>query len=76
MFCIKCGVELSRGSAVCPICGTKVCHPDFPADDSFFLCEFTGVIPPAIVTPMEKGRLLAALGSEVSGGLTGTISLQ
>jgi len=49
---------------------------DFPADDSFFLCEFTGVIPPAIVTPMEKGRLLAALGSEVSGGLTGTISLQ
>lgn len=35
MFCIKCGVELSRGSAVCPICGTKVCHPDFPVDDSF-----------------------------------------
>ncbi len=49
---------------------------DFPADDSFFLCEFTGVIPPAIVTPMEKGKLLAALGSEVGGGLTGTLSLK
>ncbi|MBR4077533.1 MAG: M56 family metallopeptidase, partial [Oscillospiraceae bacterium] len=49
---------------------------DFPADDSFFLCEFTGVIPPSLVTPMEKGKLLAALGSEFSGGLTGTISLQ
>ncbi len=49
---------------------------DFPADDSFFLCEFTGVIPPSLVTPMENGKLLAALGSEFSGGLTGTISLQ
>lgn len=49
---------------------------DFPADDSFFLCEFTGVIPPSLVTPMEKGKLLAALGSEFSGGLTGTISLK
>lgn len=49
---------------------------DFPADDSFFLCEFTGVIPPSLVTPMEQGKLLAALGSEFSGGLTGTISLK
>ena len=36
----------------------------FPAEGNFFLCEFTTVIPPAIVTPMEKGKLLAALGSE------------
>ena len=36
----------------------------FPADESFFLCEFTTVIPPAIVTPMEGRTLLAALGSE------------
>ena len=36
----------------------------FPAEESFFLCEFTTVIPPAIVTPMEGRTLLAALGSE------------
>lgn len=34
MYCIRCGVELSAGSAVCPVCGTKVCHPDFPVSDS------------------------------------------
>lgn len=32
MYCINCGIELSKGQAVCPICKTKVCHPDFPAD--------------------------------------------
>ena len=48
----------------------------FPAEGSFFLCEFTAVIPPSLVTPIENGKLLAALGSEVSGGFTGTISLQ
>jgi hypothetical protein len=36
----------------------------FPAGSAFFLCEFTTVIPPAIVTPMENGSLLSALGSE------------
>jgi hypothetical protein len=28
MFCIKCGVELSDGQAICPICNTRVYHPD------------------------------------------------
>ena len=28
MFCIKCGVELSDGQTVCPLCSTKVYHPD------------------------------------------------
>ncbi len=32
MYCINCGIELSPGQAICPICKTKVCHPDFPAD--------------------------------------------
>ena len=32
MYCVCCGVELSEGQALCPICGTKVCHPDFPVD--------------------------------------------
>ena len=32
MYCINCGIELSKGQAICPICKTKVCHPDFPAD--------------------------------------------
>ena len=29
MYCIKCGVELSEGQSICPICETKVYHPDF-----------------------------------------------
>lgn len=29
MFCIKCGVELSEGQSICPICNTRVYHPDF-----------------------------------------------
>lgn len=32
MYCIKCGIELSDGQVICPICKTEVCHPDFPAD--------------------------------------------
>lgn len=32
MYCINCGIELSKGQAICPICKTKVNHPDFPAD--------------------------------------------
>ncbi len=34
MYCINCGIELSPGQAACPICQTKVCHPDFPVDVS------------------------------------------
>ncbi|MBR6682123.1 MAG: hypothetical protein IKL40_03970 [Clostridia bacterium] len=33
MFCVKCGVELTNGQAVCPVCNTKVCHPDFPVSE-------------------------------------------
>lgn len=29
MFCIKCGIELSEGQKICPICQTRVYHPDF-----------------------------------------------
>lgn len=30
MYCIKCGVELSEGQETCPVCNTRVYHPDFP----------------------------------------------
>ena len=30
MYCIKCGAKLSDGQTICPICETKVYHPDFP----------------------------------------------
>lgn len=30
MYCIKCGVALSPGQAACPLCGTRVFHPDLP----------------------------------------------
>lgn len=28
MYCIKCGVELADSEKVCPLCGTRVYHPD------------------------------------------------
>lgn len=30
MYCIKCGVKLEETESACPLCGTSVCHPDFP----------------------------------------------
>lgn len=33
MYCIKCGAELAEGQAVCPLCQTKVYHPDLPLSD-------------------------------------------
>lgn len=30
MFCIKCGVELADTEKTCPLCATRVFHPDFP----------------------------------------------
>lgn len=30
MYCIHCGVELAPSEKVCPLCGTRVFHPDFP----------------------------------------------
>ena len=33
MYCIKCGVELSAGQKICPICETKVYHPDLPVEE-------------------------------------------
>ena len=39
MYCIKCGVELADSEKVCPLCGTRVFHPDLPCGqaDCFFL---------------------------------------
>ena len=34
MFCIKCGVELSDGQTICPVCGTRVYHPDLPIKEA------------------------------------------
>ncbi|MBQ7378150.1 MAG: zinc ribbon domain-containing protein [Clostridia bacterium] len=34
MFCIKCGVELTDGQTLCPVCGTRVYHPDFPVKEA------------------------------------------
>lgn len=30
MFCVKCGVALANSEKVCPLCGTRVFHPDLP----------------------------------------------
>lgn len=31
MYCIQCGVQLAESQKACPLCGTRVFHPDFPA---------------------------------------------
>ena len=38
MYCIKCGVELADSEDKCPLCGTRVYHPDIerPKADPFF----------------------------------------
>lgn len=33
MYCIKCGAKLSDGQTMCPICETRVYHPDFNIEE-------------------------------------------
>ncbi len=33
MYCVKCGAHLSDGQTVCPICETRVYHPDIKNDE-------------------------------------------
>ncbi|MBQ1504404.1 MAG: zinc ribbon domain-containing protein [Oscillospiraceae bacterium] len=35
MYCVKCGVELSDGEKQCPLCGTRVYHPDIQTGEAF-----------------------------------------
>ena len=32
MYCINCGIELSDGQKICPICQTRVYHPDLKSE--------------------------------------------
>lgn len=34
MYCVKCGAELSDGQKICPICETRVYHPDIPVTEN------------------------------------------
>ncbi len=34
MYCIKCGEELAAGQQICPICETRVYHPDIPNEEA------------------------------------------
>ena len=37
MYCIKCGVQMTDGQKKCPLCGTRVYHPDFVSEgDNLF----------------------------------------
>ena len=35
MYCIKCGVKLADSEKECPLCGTKVYHPDIQQKDEY-----------------------------------------
>lgn len=34
MFCIRCGIELADGQTICPVCHTRVYHPDIPVGNT------------------------------------------
>lgn len=51
MYCIKCGVKLSDGERVCPLCGTEVYHPDFLKDEAVPLYP-----PHRYPTPLENPK--------------------
>lgn len=34
MYCINCGIELSEGQKICPVCQTRVYHPDLKKSDA------------------------------------------
>ena len=34
MYCVKCGVQLADTEKSCPLCGTRVCHPDIKQPDT------------------------------------------
>jgi hypothetical protein len=36
MYCIKCGVKLADSEKVCPLCKTRVYHPDFPQKEDVY----------------------------------------
>lgn len=49
MYCIKCGAELTDGQKKCPLCETKVYHPDF-------ITEGDGLFPKNDTPPAEYNR--------------------
>ena len=57
MYCIKCGVELADSEKSCPLCGTVVFHPDFPAPDGDKLYP-VGQRPPQQVSPLGARFIL------------------
>lgn len=51
MYCIKCGVKLTEGERVCPLCGTEVFHPDFLTEEPVPLYP-----PHRYPTPLENPK--------------------
>ncbi len=47
MYCIKCGVKLADTEKVCPLCGTRVFHPDLTQEDALPL------YPPDKLPPVQ-----------------------
>ena len=47
MYCINCGVKLADSEKVCPLCETKVYHPELPV-------RFTQPPFPAVNTQRER----------------------
>ena len=60
MYCVKCGVELSKGARRCPLCGTPVYYPDLAEEtEAPFFPEKKEEIPE--VRNWEMVLLLSAM---------------
>ena len=65
-YCVNCGVELNPAAARCPLCGTPVCNPKQPVDETatpFFPTAPTRVEP---VSRRELALILSAMLASVS----------
>ena len=45
MYCVKCGVALGNTEKQCPLCGTRVYHPDIPREEAEPLYPYDSMPP-------------------------------
>ncbi len=80
MYCIKCGVELADTEKTCPLCMTRVYHPDlqqpegqplYPADRYPAAGKFSRSLPIFLTAVFALALFFVVLGDlQMGGGLT------
>lgn len=79
MYCVKCGVKLADTEAVCPLCKTKVYHPDITQGeaeslypDNKYPTSRRNLLPQAIITfaVLLTSVIVFLCDMQFSGGVT------